>query len=460
MSRLVADNPLISVRGIKTPAAANGLYVRWYGGPDHAVYYHLTGPYYLAIDQSYFYDEEQELEFYATDFPDTYSWTLFDSYGGTPMFVQTQSGDPSILPVNYDEPLDPKWQQQGMNELDDATGTLGTITIEPIVGVISTPDELQAIDYNNTTRAAHYIQTDDIDLDITPYNTGAGFQPIGTETAPFTGTYDGQNFKIQNLFINRPTTDYVGLFGHISSEANVVKKVRLTNPDITGRGRTGTLAGQLLNLTLGVAGPIVEDCSSTGGNVRGINGVGGLIGTHHHASRSFRCFSTTAVTGSNNNVGGYCGTILSSPLLNRLETQIFDCYARGNVVGGGNAAGGFSGNCITDHLSVARCYASGLVSGDAVAKGAFIANDASALPDPDSVQHCYYIADTDDPGNLYATRLSIANAKNKKSYHSSWDFRTLWDITPTENDAYPYLNPRKAMQAGSPGLYRSLYRKR
>ena len=44
--------------------------------------------------------------------------------------------------------------------------------------------------------------------------SSAGFVPIGDATK-FTGSFDGQGRTISNLTINRPTNDYVGLFGYV-----------------------------------------------------------------------------------------------------------------------------------------------------------------------------------------------------------------------------------------------------
>ena len=40
-----------------------------------------------------------------------------------------------------------------------------------------------------------------------------GFSPIGNSTTKFTGSYDGGGYTIDNLFINRPSTENVGFFG-------------------------------------------------------------------------------------------------------------------------------------------------------------------------------------------------------------------------------------------------------
>ena len=76
----------------------------------------------------------------------------------------------------------------------------------------------------------------DIDASATAsWNGGAGFAPIGTYySADFTGTFDGQGHTISNLFINRPASQFVGLFGSNESSATV-RKLGLLNVSITGQ---------------------------------------------------------------------------------------------------------------------------------------------------------------------------------------------------------------------------------
>ena len=52
---------------------------------------------------------------------------------------------------------------------------------------------------------AHYVLMNDIDCDVAPYNTGAGFVPIGNSINPFIGTFNGQGHIITALYINRPS---------------------------------------------------------------------------------------------------------------------------------------------------------------------------------------------------------------------------------------------------------------
>ena len=59
----------------------------------------------------------------------------------------------------------------------------------------------------------------------------------------FTGSYDGQGFYIEGLYINRPTTVEVAMFGFVNNAT--IKNVRLYGPEITGDTRVGAIAGQV-----------------------------------------------------------------------------------------------------------------------------------------------------------------------------------------------------------------------
>ena len=159
--------------------------------------------------------------------------------------------------------------------------------------VITTVEQLQEMKDNLT---AYYELGNDIDASATSgWNDGAGFEPIGTENAPFTGSLDGQGYKIENLFINR-ATNYIGLFGYVGS-GGVVKNVGLENVNVTGSVVVGGLVGRNW-------GGTVSNCYSTG-FVSGNNYVGGLVGYNWGGTVS-NSYSTGAVTGSSY-VGGLVG---------------------------------------------------------------------------------------------------------------------------------------------------------
>ena len=72
---------------------------------------------------------------------------------------------------------------------------------------------------------------------------GAGWEPVGTSDESgvsdngFFAMFDGNGHTIANLFVNRPETDYVGLFGY--ARFGPVTNVGLTDVDITGNDYVG-----------------------------------------------------------------------------------------------------------------------------------------------------------------------------------------------------------------------------
>jgi len=76
--------------------------------------------------------------------------------------------------------------------------------------LIESPEQLDGVRQNLDK---HFGQITDIDL--SGYSSGEGWHPIGDEENPFTGTFDGDGYKITNLTINRPEKINIGLFGYI-----------------------------------------------------------------------------------------------------------------------------------------------------------------------------------------------------------------------------------------------------
>ena len=149
------------------------------------------------------------------------------------------------------------------------------------------------------------------------YNTGAGWNPIGTTTSFFTATFNGNGYTIANLFINRPENN-IGLFG-ISSTA-VIENLGLVNVNVTGVVNVGSLVG------LSGSGTI-RACYATG-TVTGFQGVGGLVGslssTLTASYARVRVVSTNSAD-TNPGVGGLVGGTNS--------VTITASYALGPVTG-------------------------------------------------------------------------------------------------------------------------------
>jgi trimeric autotransporter adhesin len=175
-----------------------------------------------------------------------------------------------------------------------------------------------------------YILMNDLDSTTPGYtelasptaNQGKGWQPIGTFSAQFTGTFNGQGHKISDLFINRPDEMYVGLFGVVDN-GGVIQGIGMVNGNVTGYAGVSSLTG-------GNEG-IVSSSYSTG-NVNGTGWVGGLVGSN--AGVVGNSYSTGHVTGKES-VGGLVG--------NNLYGTVSNSYSTGGVTGN-LSVGGLVGN--------------------------------------------------------------------------------------------------------------------
>jgi len=116
--------------------------------------------------------------------------------------------------------------------------------------------------------SAHYQVVNNVDCDVTPFNVSPGFDPVGNNTIQFTGSFEGNNFNITNLYINR-STNYVGLFGY--TQASNMSNVNLVDVNITSTGDSvGGLAGYLYSSSS-------IDNSYATGSVTGDDWVVGLV---------------------------------------------------------------------------------------------------------------------------------------------------------------------------------------
>lgn len=142
----------------------------------------------------------------------------------------------------------------------------------------------------------NYSLTGDVDAGETAtWNGGAGFDPIGNRTAPFTGTFDGTGHTISGLAIARDSANFVGLFGVIAADGEV-RDVTLSTVSVDGGFGTGGLAGESDGVVTGV---------TVSGSVTGTNQVGGLVG--RVSARTVGTSSATGTVGGTGTTGGLVG---------------------------------------------------------------------------------------------------------------------------------------------------------
>lgn len=167
-------------------------------------------------------------------------------------------------------------------------------------------EQLQAIKDN---LEGNYALRNSIDATATQdwadnSGTGKGFVSIGSdgEGNSFTGKFDGLDYNIFNLNIDRDT-DNVGLFG-VVGEGAVINNVTLVGGSITGQNNVGALAGSVQGGAH--ISNITNSASVTGAsNVGGI--VGASVGTEGHRTVYDSLINTGTITssGADDKKGGY-----------------------------------------------------------------------------------------------------------------------------------------------------------
>lgn len=158
---------------------------------------------------------------------------------------------------------------------------------------------------------AHFKLIEDIDLDITPFNQGSGWEPIGSFQEPFKGTFDGNGYKIKNLFINRSNENYIGLFAAIS-EGSVLRNVALENVEVMGRYVVGGLVGS------NNKGNITD--SYVDGTISGNFSVGGLVGESYLGFITSSYVMGEVIDNDDGFVGGLVGYDTESTITNSYTT--------------------------------------------------------------------------------------------------------------------------------------------
>ncbi|MFA5203320.1 MAG: GLUG motif-containing protein [Lentisphaeria bacterium] len=262
----------------------------------------------------------------------------------------------------------------------------------------------------------YYTLSNDIDATATKeWNNGAGFTPIGTESVPFAGVFDGNGHVIRNLTINRPQKSTVGLFGVLGLYSE------LRNLGIEGAKMAGSWAvGGLVGENYGT----ITTCY-VAGIVNGVEAVGGGIG--YNGGTITQCYATAAVTGSDigrgvtveNNLLTQCrSTSIATSSDNIMTFEIWYGSAGGLV--------GFNKGI------VAECYATGTVTASDVAGGLIGEGYAG------TVSQSYWDLETTGQTTSFGggTGVDTAGMKQAATF-AGWDW-SVWGIV-ADGGSYPYL---------------------
>jgi len=176
----------------------------------------------------------------------------------------------------------------------------------------------------------------------------SGFEPIGTDSDPFIGTFDGNGKTISGLTYNTTSyTSLTGLFGIVgktNGTAGTVKNLTLSGCQFGGGEDNGAIIGYLNNGT--IQNCTISSCTISSGNAQSPMS-GGIAGTFYKGTIEDCTInggtitaSTTYTTGSGNAYAGgiagyvYTGTTISGCTVTNaaVNSEVGDqhsCYSGG-----------------------------------------------------------------------------------------------------------------------------------
>lgn len=297
--------------------------------------------------------------------------------------------------------------------------------------------------------AANAQLTRDILLNLDVFDDSSNtWTPIGSQTYPYTGKFNGSSLRISGVYINHGTAlvNYVGLFGYLGAAGSVSNLyvaaskivayqhvgviVGYNEGTVTSCHNTGSVtstyyAGGIVGSNYGT----VKGCANAG-MVSCANYGGGIVGQNRGPIES--CFNTGEINHIGFSNGQYLGGITGSNL-----SSVAQCYNMGKVAGwryiggviGSQPAGG----------SLLCVYNAGHVSGTGTLINAVIGQVGSVNS---TLTYCYYNSQTSNVGD------SAASAKNTDlmTMGSLLEFSgfssTYWIIRPADAyfKYYPELN--------------------
>lgn len=200
---------------------------------------------------------------------------------------------------------------------------------------IRTLEDLQNI---QNDLSANYVLMNDLDASKASLN----FEPIGSETYPFTGNLEGQGYKIIGLRIHWPDRRLVGLFKVLNGR---VMRLGLENITVTGTSDIGGVAA--------INNGVIQDTYLTGSIMGNGHRIGGLVGLNRGSV--MHSYTEGHVAGER-----YIGGLVGMNSEKRLPVSISNTYSNANVEGE-KSVGGLVG-CNLGEIKIS--YAAGEVNGD------------------------------------------------------------------------------------------------
>ena len=212
----------------------------------------------------------------------------------------------------------------------------------------------------------------------------AGWQPVGTFSAPFAGEFDGAGYKISGLYINGSNIEYASLFGNAREATFRNLGIEISTAEVKGWNNVSGLAGSLRN------GSVIN-CYVTGNVSGGGSSIGGLVGNSYDSSFT-NCYTTGNASSSGSNyVGGIVGDFNNGSITN--------CYAAGNISGYSSVGGLVGQQYSIGSYTIINSYATGNVSGYSYV-GGLVGSQLASIVNSCAILNCYATGNVSGNSNV------------------------------------------------------------
>ncbi len=208
---------------------------------------------------------------------------------------------------------------------------------------------------------AHYQQTAAISFGKdADHKADLSAYMIGSASAPFTGTYDGDSKTLSNFTISGSPSGNEGVAPIKAVNGAVLKNIAISNATVSGGKFTAGLVGYANGAGLSISGCSI---SSSTISASGDYGAAGLIGGLYAGTVS-SCSGTDLTIGATNTSGNkrYYGGLISYA---RGTTTVYGCSLNGTTTVNGTPAyfGGIAGQTNEDETTITGCENHSDISG-------------------------------------------------------------------------------------------------
>ncbi len=191
-------------------------------------------------------------------------------------------------------------------------------------GLVNFAKQVNEVKMSYSDKKLTFELGSDIDL------AGINWEPIGqTGATQFQGVFDGKNYTIKNMTVNKPSTELfvaAGFFGWLNNGANI-KNVKFDGVKITANGYTGVVAGYIENHVTPEAQ--IFNChvnnatisSKANGEAKGAK-VGGIVGIFTDPAHVTNCSVSNTSIDAARDAGQIVGATYIDRVVNCTATNV------------------------------------------------------------------------------------------------------------------------------------------